>query len=255
MGVLAVAIGAGQVGGMLHVGLLADWLGAAAAVQLMAAEGLLALAVTVLLWPEMRRASRPGARRCGRRRLTGRLSPNGALCYAGLRQEGNVPANVPGGPYGSGRQPWRSGSSDAATEAPQKLGRKAFECRAVQAACRALPPAGLGQAHRASRRGHLRGPRCRRQGRRDQAHHRAGEPPGVSRRGLAGADRAREVAALHAALRRASAGGRRDRAVRSQLVHRAGVERVMGISAEEQAQASCGSAPASSGSWCAPASS
>jgi MFS family permease len=57
MGLLAVAIGAGQLGGMLHVGLLADWLGAAAAVQLMAAEGLIALAVTVLLWPEMRRAS------------------------------------------------------------------------------------------------------------------------------------------------------------------------------------------------------
>jgi MFS family permease len=63
MGLLAVAIGAGQVGGMLHVGLLADWLGAAAAVQLMAAEGLLALALTILLWPEMRRASdlAPGA--------------------------------------------------------------------------------------------------------------------------------------------------------------------------------------------------
>jgi MFS family permease len=63
MGVLAVAIGAGQLGGMLHVGLLADWLGAAAAVQLMAAEGLLALAVSALLWPEMRRASdlAPGA--------------------------------------------------------------------------------------------------------------------------------------------------------------------------------------------------
>jgi len=59
MGLLAVAIGAGQLGGMLHVGLLADWLGAAAAVQLMAAEGLIALAVTVSLWPEMRRASDP----------------------------------------------------------------------------------------------------------------------------------------------------------------------------------------------------
>jgi MFS family permease len=63
MGLLAVAIGAGQLGGMLHVGLLADWIGAALAVQLMAAEGLLALAITVLLWPEMRRASdlAPGA--------------------------------------------------------------------------------------------------------------------------------------------------------------------------------------------------
>ena len=57
MGVLAVAVGAGQLGGMLHVGLLADWLGAAAAVRLMAIEGLLALAVTAVLWPEMRRAS------------------------------------------------------------------------------------------------------------------------------------------------------------------------------------------------------
>jgi predicted MFS family arabinose efflux permease len=49
MGVLTVAIGAGQLGGMLHVGLLADWLGAAAAVQLMAAEGLVALAFTAIL--------------------------------------------------------------------------------------------------------------------------------------------------------------------------------------------------------------
>ncbi|HEX5079342.1 MAG TPA: MFS transporter [Geminicoccaceae bacterium] len=56
MGVLAVAVGAGQLGGMLHVGLLADWLGAAAAVRLMAVEGLLALAATAVLWPEMRRA-------------------------------------------------------------------------------------------------------------------------------------------------------------------------------------------------------
>jgi MFS family permease len=55
MGVLAVAIGAGQLGGMLHVGLLADWLGAAAAVQLMAAEGLVALALTAMMWPEMYR--------------------------------------------------------------------------------------------------------------------------------------------------------------------------------------------------------
>jgi predicted MFS family arabinose efflux permease len=67
MGVLAVAIGGGQVGGMLHVGLLADWLGAAAAVQLMAAEGLLALALAALLWPELRRANdlAPGSARDG----------------------------------------------------------------------------------------------------------------------------------------------------------------------------------------------
>jgi MFS family permease len=56
MGVLTVCIGAGPLG-MLHVGWLADWLGAAAAVQIMAIEGLVALAVVALIWPEMRRAT------------------------------------------------------------------------------------------------------------------------------------------------------------------------------------------------------
>ncbi|HSA81527.1 MAG TPA: MFS transporter [Geminicoccaceae bacterium] len=54
MGLLTVSIGAGPIG-MLHVGLLADWLGAANAVALIAAEGLIALALTALLWPELRR--------------------------------------------------------------------------------------------------------------------------------------------------------------------------------------------------------
>jgi MFS family permease len=57
MGLLTVFIGAGQFIGMLHLGWLADWLGAAAAVQLMALEGLAALAVVAFLWPEMRRAT------------------------------------------------------------------------------------------------------------------------------------------------------------------------------------------------------
>jgi MFS family permease len=52
MGVLTVAIGAGPLG-MLHLGWLADWLGAAAAVQIMAAEGLIALALTAVIWPEI----------------------------------------------------------------------------------------------------------------------------------------------------------------------------------------------------------
>jgi MFS family permease len=56
MGVLTVGIGAGPLG-MLHLGWLADWLGAAAAVQIMAAEGLIALALTALVWPEMWRAT------------------------------------------------------------------------------------------------------------------------------------------------------------------------------------------------------
>jgi MFS family permease len=56
MGVLTVAIGAGPLG-MLHLGWLADWLGAAAAVQVMAVEGLIALALTALIWPETWRAT------------------------------------------------------------------------------------------------------------------------------------------------------------------------------------------------------
>jgi MFS family permease len=54
MGLLTVAIGAGPIG-MLHVGLLADWLGAAPAVALIALEGLCALALAALVWPELRR--------------------------------------------------------------------------------------------------------------------------------------------------------------------------------------------------------
>jgi len=56
MGVLTVCIGAGPLG-MLHLGWLADWLGAAAALQVMAVEGLVALALVALIWPEMRRAT------------------------------------------------------------------------------------------------------------------------------------------------------------------------------------------------------
>ena len=54
MGMVTVSIGAGPIG-MLQVGLLADWLGAPAAVALVAGQGLLALAVAVVVWPELRR--------------------------------------------------------------------------------------------------------------------------------------------------------------------------------------------------------
>ena len=64
----------------------------------------------------------------------------------------------------------------------------------------------------------LRGARRRRQGRHDQGDHRAREPARVPRRRAAGADRAREVADVHAALHAAPAGGRRDRDLRPQLV-------------------------------------
>jgi predicted MFS family arabinose efflux permease len=54
MGLVTVAIGAGPIG-MLYVGLLADWLGAPAAVASIALQGLIALALTAWYWPEMRR--------------------------------------------------------------------------------------------------------------------------------------------------------------------------------------------------------
>lgn len=54
MGMVTVSIGAGPIG-MLQVGLLADWLGAPAAVALIALEGLVALALALLIWPELRR--------------------------------------------------------------------------------------------------------------------------------------------------------------------------------------------------------
>lgn len=54
MGMVTVSIGAGPIG-MLQVGLLADWLGAPAAVALIAGEGLIALVLAVLIWPELRR--------------------------------------------------------------------------------------------------------------------------------------------------------------------------------------------------------
>jgi MFS family permease len=54
MGMLTVGIGTCPIG-MLHVGLLADGLGAGLAIVIMAIEGLVALAVVAALWPEFRR--------------------------------------------------------------------------------------------------------------------------------------------------------------------------------------------------------
>jgi MFS family permease len=54
MGVLVACIGAGPIG-VLHVGLLAEWLGAHQAVTIIAVEGLIAIAVSAYIWPELRR--------------------------------------------------------------------------------------------------------------------------------------------------------------------------------------------------------
>ena len=62
MGVLSVCIGSGPIG-FYHVGLLADWLGARDAVALIATEGLVALVVVSLLWPEIHRREAGGTAR------------------------------------------------------------------------------------------------------------------------------------------------------------------------------------------------
>jgi MFS family permease len=63
MGLLTVAIGAGPIG-MLFVGVLANWLGAPAAVACIALQGLLALGLAAWYWPELCRpaALTPSAR-------------------------------------------------------------------------------------------------------------------------------------------------------------------------------------------------
>ena len=53
MGVVSVCIGTAPLG-MLHIGLLASWLGAPAAVLIVAAEGFIALVIARAVWPEIR---------------------------------------------------------------------------------------------------------------------------------------------------------------------------------------------------------
>ena len=57
MGVLSMCIGFGPVG-VMAVGTLADHLGAAIAVQIMATTGLAAMIAAGALWPEMRRVQK-----------------------------------------------------------------------------------------------------------------------------------------------------------------------------------------------------
>ncbi len=53
MGALSVSIGTGPIG-ILHVGALANWLGAANAITIISVEGMIALLITALVWPEVR---------------------------------------------------------------------------------------------------------------------------------------------------------------------------------------------------------
>lgn len=53
MGAVSVSIGTGPLG-ILHVGALANWLGASTAITIVSIEGLIALLITALVWPEVR---------------------------------------------------------------------------------------------------------------------------------------------------------------------------------------------------------
>lgn len=53
MGVLSVCIGTGPIG-FFHLGLLADWFGAPTAITIIAVEGLVALVIAYIIWPEIR---------------------------------------------------------------------------------------------------------------------------------------------------------------------------------------------------------
>ncbi|MEM7221166.1 MAG: MFS transporter [Pseudomonadota bacterium] len=59
MGVLSVCIGTAPLG-FLHIGLMAEWLGPLAACVLLATEGLLAMALILWHWPELRASLRLG---------------------------------------------------------------------------------------------------------------------------------------------------------------------------------------------------
>ena len=80
----------------------------------------------------------------------------------------------------------------------------------------------------------IRRPRRRRQGRRDQGDHRAGQSARLSRRRATGADRTRKVANVYSALHAAFSGWRRDRDLDRSWYNRAGVERVMEFCSMEQ---------------------
>ena len=101
----------------------------------------------------------------------------------------------------------------------------------------------------------VRGPRRRRQGRHDQAVHRAPQPARGPRRGAGEAHRARAHPVVLPALHRPPARGRRDRAVRPQLVQPRRRRAGHGLRrAAASTWSSCARPPSSSGCSCAAAS-
>ena len=102
--------------------------------------------------------------------------------------------------------------------------------------------AGVGQDGGSQDLHRVRGPGHRREGRHDQADHRAGEPAGVPGRGPGRPDRAREVADVHPAVSFALPGRRRGRDLRPQLVQPGGRRAGDGLFARRRR-------PSGSSSW------
>ena len=135
---------------------------------------------------------------------------------------------------------------------------RALSPQGVRAAARGAAPrareaAGVGHAERRAGRADLRGSRRRRQGRHDQAHHRAAEPArsrGSSRSGTP-TERERDAVVLPA-LRRAPPGSGRDRPLRPLLVQpRRRRARHGLLHARRSTASSCARARSSSGCSCA----
>ena len=126
-----------------------------------------------------------------------------------------------------------------------------------------LPPpggareaAGLGGRHAAKGSDPVRRTRCRRQGRRHQAHQSETQSARVPRGGAAGAQRSRAHAVVLPALRAALSGGRRNRSVRPQLVQPCGRRARDGVlHAPRSTRSSSARCPSSSACSCARASS
>ncbi len=118
---------------------------------------------------------------------------------------------------GTRRQPSRR-APGRDRHAPHGGGSQALFQGIAAAPGRAGQAPGLGTERAEEGRRAVRGPRLRRQGRRHQAHHPAPQSPHLPGRRVAGAERARAYAMVFPALRVASAGRRRDGAVRPQLV-------------------------------------
>ena len=123
----------------------------------------------------------------------------------------------------------------------------------VPPAGRAGEAAGLGVRHQTESGHPVRRPRRRRQGRRHQAHHAEAQSARLPRGRPARAQRSRAHAMVFPALRLASAGGRRNRAVRSQLVQpRRRRTRDGFLHATRSTKSSIARCRSSNACWCAP---